>query len=111
MRNTLLLAIVLVIVAPWALTQQDTIGITGCLVQSGWDYQVVDAQGRVHNLTGDPALVRDYLNHEVAVTGVPTTISLDTTQEHTASSVQQSTALEVQTVMPLGESCRDDSLY
>lgn len=79
--------------------------IEGCLQRYGFYYYLIGADGQVYNLTGNDKAMRPYVGHKVEVSGKPIVISLDTTQENEASTVEEIPALEVKTAKELSGSC------
>jgi hypothetical protein len=43
--------------------------LRGCLIGAKDEYQLVDHQGKAHNVTGDKQLLSDEVGHEVDMTG------------------------------------------
>lgn len=118
MRNPVILGLALVISACWLQAQEGDPGadvwvsantypptIDGCLQRHGFYYYVIGKDGRVYNLTHDTAVPGHFVGHQVEITGKPTVISLDTTETHAASTVEELPALEVKTVKQLSETC------
>jgi len=117
-RNTVILFLVLVLSAFWVQAQEGDPGadvwvpantyppvIEGCLQRYGFYYYVIGKDGTAYNLTHDTAVPSHLVGHEVEITGRPTVISLDTTEIHIASSVEELPALEVKTVKELFGAC------
>ena len=118
MRGTLMLALVLVVSAPWLQAQVGIPGregldsdqnyppvISGCLERSGFYYAVVGTDGTAYDLTGSTTRLSHYVGHEVEITGKPTVVSVSTTMIHAASSVEEYPALEIKTVKELSGAC------
>jgi len=118
MRSTLMLILVIVSSALWLQAQEGNPGrdvwipantypptITGCLQNFSIRYSVVGQDGTVYNLTGDTGKLRNYIGHEVEVTGKPTVKSLSTTMKEAASTVEEIPALDVKSVKELSKTC------
>ena len=119
MCKTLMLTVVLLISsALWVQAQEGNPGwdvwvptntypptVHGCLQNSSLRYSVVGQDGTVYNLTGSTARLSPYVGHEVEITGKPTVKSIDTTNEHSASTVEEIPALDVKTVKELSKTC------
>ena len=118
MRRILLLTLVLVMSALWLQAQEGDPGrdvwvptntypptVTGCLRNSSIRYSVVGQDGTVYNLTGDTGKLRNYIGHEVEVTGKPTVRSFSTTEKDIASTVEEIPALDVKSVKELSKTC------
>ena len=117
-RNTVVLFLVLLVSAFCLQAQEGDTGadvwvpantyppmIEGCLRRYGSYYYVTGRDGTVYNLTHDTAVPSRLVGHEVEITGKPTVISLDTTEIHAASTVEELPALEVKTVKELSGTC------
>jgi hypothetical protein len=118
MRARLIVGLMLVTAAFWLQAQEGIPGadvwvpadsypptVKGCLRQAGFYYGVVGDNGEVYNLTGRTGGLKRLVGHQVEVTGKPTVISLDTTEIHEASSVEEVPALEVRSVKELPGPC------
>jgi len=79
--------------------------VQGCLQNYSMRYSVVGDDGTVYNLTGATNILRNYIGHEVEVTGKPTVKSLSTTMERAASTVEELPALDVKSVKELSKTC------
>jgi hypothetical protein len=79
--------------------------IEGCLQRWGFYYKVIGRDGTVYNLTRCTTGLKQYVGHEVEITGKPTVISLDTTEIHAASTVEELPALAVISVRQLSDTC------
>jgi len=117
-RKMLLLTLMLLTSALWLQAQEGDPGrdvwipantypptITGCLQNSSIRYSVVAQDGTVYNLTGNTGKLRNYIGHEVEVTGKPTVKSLSTTEKDIASTVEEIPALDVKSVKELSKTC------
>ena len=80
--------------------------IEGCLERWGFYYKVIGPDGTVYNLTRCTTGLKQYVGHEVEITGKPTVISLDTTEIHAASTVEELPALAVKSVKELSSTCK-----
>ena len=118
MRNTVILSLLILIFAVWLHAQEGDPGvdgwvsgkmypptIEGCLERHGFYNRLVGKDGTVYNLTHDTGLSR-FVGHEVEISGKPTIITLDTTMVQAASSAEELSALEVETVKDLSDTCR-----
>ena len=79
--------------------------IEGCLQRWGFYYKVIGSDGTIYNLTRGSRGLSHYVGHDVEVTGKPTIISLDTTNVHAASTVEEFPALAVKRVKELSKTC------
>jgi hypothetical protein len=117
-RGTLLLTLVLLFSACWLYAQEGDPGadiwvsvdtypptIDGCLQRYGFYYKVIGEDGTVYNLTHTTSEISHYVGHQVEITGKPTVKTLDTTEIHIASSVEELPALEVKSVKELSATC------
>lgn len=117
MRRTLLLAFVLLGSALWLQAQEGYPGldrwqapsdpptVQGCLQNSSTHYFVIGGDGTMTRLTGDTAWLSRYVGREMEVSGKPTVITLDTTQIHAASTVEELPALDVKSAKELSKTC------
>jgi hypothetical protein len=119
MRKTLLLTAVLALSAAWLPAQEGHPGkdsqvgassgqqgtIQGCLQRTGAYYTVRDQHGIMHRLGGDTAKLRDYVGHEVQITGTFSTRATDTTQQGAASTTTERPDFKVQDVKDISGSC------
>ena len=71
----------------------------------GGYYKVIGSNGTIYNLTRSTRGLSHYIKHEMEITGKPTVISLDTTQVHAASTVEELPALAVKSVKELSATC------
>ncbi len=120
MRKSLMITMLLLTSALWLPAQEGIPGanvtrapagkspttIQGCLYSSGGHYTVTDKHGKVHRLTGSTAKLSHFVGHEVEITGKPTVITLDTTMDQTASSVEELPALRVEHAKLLSNTCK-----
>jgi len=79
--------------------------VQGCLQNRSIRYFVAGQDGTVYNLTGRTNILRDYIGHEVEVTGKPTVRSFSTTMKEAASTVEEIPALDVKSVKELSKTC------
>jgi len=79
--------------------------IEGCLHRVGFYYLLIGDDGQVYNLTGNDKAMRAYVGRKVELTGKPIVISLDTTEVHEASTVEEYPALQVKAAKELAGSC------
>lgn len=117
MRRTLLLAFVLFGSALWLLAQQGDPGldrwqgpsdpptVQGCLENSSTQYFVTRQDGTITRLTGNTAWLSPYVGSQMEVKGHPTVITLDTTVDGAASTVEELPALDVTSATQLGKTC------
>jgi len=80
--------------------------VTGCLEAPSGHYTVIALGGTATRLTGNVAFLSRYVGHEVEITGKPTVITLDTTEEQAASTVEELPALDVHTAKDISKTCR-----
>jgi hypothetical protein len=76
----------------------------GCLQRSGWQYFLNERDGTQEQLAGYSKL-KDYVGHEIEVTGVRGVKTVDNTPPGGASSVVTHPILNVKTVKDLGKGC------
>lgn len=117
MRKTLTLTFVLLSSGLWLQAQEGHPGldrvaaptdpptVQGCLTNSATHYFVVRDDGTTTRLTGNTAWLSQYVGHQVEVSGKPTVVSLDTTMDGAASTVEELPALDVNTAKQLGKTC------
>ncbi len=117
MRRVLMIVLALLAAAGWLCAQQGDPGadvwqapsypgtIEGCLQRSGFYYLLIGDDGQVYNLTGNNKAMRPYVGRKVELTGKPIVISLDTTEQHEASTVEEMPALQVKIAKELSPSC------
>ena len=79
--------------------------IDGCLQRWGFYYKVIGSDGTIYSLTRCTKGLSHYIGHQVEITGKPTVISLDTTEVHAASTVEEFPALAVKSVKELSKTC------
>jgi len=117
MRNRLAIFALLFVCATCMHAQQGSWGIDvwqspnypstiqGCLLRAGMDYVVIGNDGFVYNLTGFEKGLRPYVGREVEVRGKPIILSISTTVENAASTVQEIPALQVKAAMQTSGTC------
>lgn len=66
---------------------------------------MIGSDGTIYNLTRSTRGLSRYVGHYVEVTGKPTIISLDTTNVHAASTVEELPSLAVKRVKELSKTC------
>src|SRR5215472_15143117 len=76
----------------------------GCLQRYGWQYFLNERDGTQEQLTGYSKL-KDFVGHEIEVTGVRGVKTVDNTPPGGASSVVTHPILNVKSVKDLGTSC------
>ena len=76
----------------------------GCLQRSGWQYFLNERDGTQEQLTGYPKL-KDYVGHDIEITGVRGAKTVDNTPPGGASSVVIHPVINVKTVKDLGKGC------
>lgn len=79
--------------------------IRGCLRATAGYTTVTEDGGRVIALTGDTARLGRYNRHQVEITGQPTVLTIDTTMQNAASTVEEVPAIKVKTVKALAPTC------
>ncbi len=89
----------------WVPTNTYPPTVQGCLRNSSLRYMVAAQDGTIYNLTGSTARLRNYVGHEVEITGKPTVRSFSTTEKDIASTVEEIPALDVKSVKELSKTC------
>ena len=79
--------------------------IRGCLRATASYTTVTEDSGRVIALTGDTGRLGRYNRHEVEITGQPTVLTIDTTMQNAASTVEEVPAIKVKSVKELSRTC------
>jgi len=119
MRTTTVLSLVLLGSALWMQAQEGDPGadrwqasnsptLQGCLENPDSHYYLNEKDGTEIRLEGGNRLSQ-YVGHEVEVTGKPTTITLDTTTDGAASTVEELTVFYVRSVKDLAPKCSADT--
>jgi len=80
----------------------------GCLQRSGWQYFLNERDGTQEQLTSYPKL-KDFVGHEISITGVRGVRTVDNTPAGGASSVITHPVINVKTVKDLGKGCVGDN--
>lgn len=78
--------------------------LEGCLQRSGWQYYLTEKDGTQEQLAGYSKF-KDFVGHEIEVTGVRTVKTVDNTPPGAASSVVMKSIVDVKTVKDLGKGC------
>ncbi len=117
-RRLLVTTLLLISAALWLRAQEGNPGrdvwvsadtypptVQGCLQNRSIRYFVAGQDGTVYNLTGRTNILRDYIGHEVEITGKPTVRSFSTTEKDMASTVEEIPALDVKGVKELAKTC------
>jgi hypothetical protein len=118
MRQTLLCAFVLLGSALWVGAQEGDPGadrvqgsnaptLQGCLDSSAGNYYLTQKDGTETQLEGGH--LNHYVGHEVEVNGTPRIITLDTTADGAASTVEELTVFYVKSLKDLAPQCSSDS--
>ena len=76
----------------------------GCLQRSGWQYFLNERGGTQEQLTSYPKL-KDFVGHDIQITGVRGVKTVDNTPPGGASSVITHPVINVKTVKDLGKGC------
>ena len=76
----------------------------GCLQRYGWQYFLNERNGTQEQLTGYSKL-KDFVGHEIEITGVRGVKTVDNTPPGGASSVIMHPIVNVKTVKDLGKGC------
>ena len=76
----------------------------GCLQQSGWQYFLNQRDGTQEQITGYSKL-KEFVGHEIEITGVRGVRTVDNTPPGGASSVITRSIVHVKTVKDLGKGC------
>jgi hypothetical protein len=76
----------------------------GCLQRSGWQYFLNEGDGTQEQLTGYSKL-KEFVGHEIEITGVRGVRTVDNTPPGGASSVITRSVVSVKTVKDLGKAC------
>ena len=113
MRKTLLLLVVLLFAV--GLLAQDTMGkssgaattIQGCLSRDGSYFYLTDSSGKKIRLVGyNGKGINEHVGHTVAITGVQTIKTTDTTQQGAESTAKETPAFKVQSIKHIADSCK-----
>ena len=114
MRKTLLV-LVLVLSAGWLLAQ-DNMGkssgaasttIQGCLSRDGSYFYLTDSGGKKYHLVGyNGKEINEHVGHTVAITGVPTVKTLDTTQAGEPSTAKEIPVFKVKSLKHIADTCK-----
>ena len=78
--------------------------LEGCLHRSGWQYSIIERDGTQEFLAGYPKL-KDYVGHDIEITGVRTVKTVDNTPPGGSSSVIMQPIVNVKSVKDLGTGC------
>ena len=78
--------------------------LEGCLQRSDWQYFLYEKDGAREQLGGYSKL-KDFVGHEIEVTGVRTVKTVDNTPPGGASSVTMQPIVNVKAVKDLGKGC------
>lgn len=114
MRNTLLLALGLLVCAVWLQAQDsgqtmgktsDMITVQGCLQVANGRYSITDSNGVVHQLTGAATKLSPHVGHEIEVTGTPRTRAASTTVQGAASTAHVVPAIGVKSIKHIADTC------
>jgi hypothetical protein len=85
-------------------SEANRVEATGCLQRSGWQYFLNERDGTQEQLTGYSKL-KDFVGHEILITGVRGVKTVDNTPPGGASSVVTHPVVNVKTVKDLGKGC------
>jgi|SRR5271169_5714771 len=80
------------------------IKLEGCLHRYGWQYSIIEKDGTEEHLAGYPKL-KDFVGHEIEITGVRNVKTVDNTPPGGSSSVIMQPIVNVKTVKDLGTGC------
>ena len=80
--------------------------LEGCLQRSRGEYTITDRDNTLHHLSGGAKLLKSYIDHEVELTGTPSTRTIDTTLAGGASSAVVQPIFRVKTVKDVAATCR-----
>ena len=78
----------------------------GCLQIYQGIYMLTDSTGTSQRLSGSRNLLKQFVSHEVELTGKPTIRTIDTTQAGAASSAIEQHVFEVSTVKDIAGACQ-----
>ena len=92
-------------VGPSSSDESKYVKLEGLLGRSGFDYFLREKDGTQEQLGGYSKL-KDFVGHEIEVSGVQTVKTIYTTLPGGASSVAMKPIVNVKTVKDLGKSCR-----
>jgi hypothetical protein len=115
LRKTFIIGVMLLLSAAWVQAQDagkmnsKTSGpetIEGCLSMSAGQYNLIDDAETVHHLTGGAAKLKNYVGHQVEVTGKTGVRTIDTTLAGGASSAVTQWVFEVKSVKQTAETCK-----
>ena len=91
-------------------TTGSQITLEGCLGGKDGKYNLTDDHGNIYALTGDPAKLSEHMGKEVQITGTSSTPpggSGDAASSGASRSGNQSQAIEVTSVRPIANRCRN----
>jgi hypothetical protein len=121
MHKTSALAMVLLLSAAWlqaqtgfpsqdaAQTPGGTPGLTtieGCLKYDNGQYTLTDNIGTPHRLAGATKKLKPYIDHQIELSGKPSSRTVDNTPPGGASSVIQQYVFEVKSVKQIADACK-----
>ena len=115
MRNSLMLALVLLVSAVWLPAQDaskssgtgsDLETIEGCLQRSAGQYTLIDDTNTIHHLVGGAKLLARHIGHQVEITGKPGVRTLDATPQGGASGAVVQATIEVKGVKHIADTCK-----
>jgi hypothetical protein len=85
-------------------SEADRVTVEGCLSRSGWQYFLDEKDGTREQLTGYQKL-KDFVGHEIQISGVRTVKTIDNTPPGGSSSVIMQPVINVKMVKDLGKGC------
>jgi hypothetical protein len=106
--KTLTLTLLLLISAAWLQAQdagKTLTTIQGCLQYANGHYRLTEDNGTTHQLQSEANKLTKQVGHEVQLTGMPATRSVNTTVQGTASTVKQVPVFKVKTVKSIADTC------
>jgi hypothetical protein len=115
MRKTLMLVVVLLLSAA-SLQAQDNMGkssgaasstIQGCLSRDGGYFYLTDSSGKKYHLVGYNAKeIDEHVGHTVAITGMPTIKTTDTTVQGSESTAKEAPVFKVKSIKHIADTCK-----
>ena len=88
------------------LTDKSQRTVQGCLQALGSRYTLAGNDGETYKLTGDTGMLQGHVGQDVQLTGLFSVITIDTTQDGLASSVEEILVIQVQSVKQISDTCQ-----
>ena len=82
--------------------------VEGCLTSSSdnYYYYLTDSDGRRYHLSGSANSLKNYVGHQVKVTGKLSVRTIDTTQQGLESTAKEIAYLKVKSLQQVADSCK-----